>query len=78
MVSDFRQYVLQMFCLQARCSSQSATVLCGLRVQRENMADLSVIIRDHATLLMEAMITLAFLATHYSVNFIRFVVSCNF
>lgn len=42
------------------------------------MADLSVIIRNHATLLMEAMITLAFLATHYSVNFIRFVVSCNF
>lgn len=49
--------------------------MCGLRVQRENMADLSVIIRDHATLLMEAMITLAFLAAHYSVNFIRFVVS---
>lgn len=39
-----------------------ATVSCGLRVQTKNIADLSMIILDPATLLMEAKITLAFLA----------------
>lgn len=39
-----------------------ATVRCDLRVQRENIVDCSAIILDHVILLMQAKITLAFLA----------------